>query len=129
MARNISFYGWLAAHKTSEFMVTHLVLPVTFKDGVLNIHDGRTGNNALGATLEGDVNLDKNSIDLHGTVVPIFAINKLPGKLPGIGWMFSPEKDGGLVAVTFGVAGQMSNPSLHINPYSIFLPGALRRIF
>lgn len=129
MARNISFYGWLAAHKTSEFMVTHLVLPVTFKDGVLNIHDGRTGNNALGATLEGNVNLDKNSIDLHGTVVPIFAINKLPGKLPGIGWMFSPEKDGGLVAVTFGVAGQMSNPSLHINPYSIFLPGALRRIF
>uniref|UniRef100_UPI002B1E7883 hypothetical protein n=1 Tax=Pseudomonas oryzihabitans TaxID=47885 RepID=UPI002B1E7883 len=80
-------------------------------------------------TLEGGVNLDHNSIDLHGTVVPIFVLNTLPGKLPGIGKLFSPEKNGGLLAVTFGITGNLENPTLHINPYSIFLPGALREMF
>ncbi|WP_338331613.1 AsmA-like C-terminal region-containing protein [Acetobacter sp. LMG 32666] len=129
VARNISLYGWLNAQDANDFLVTHFNMPVTFEDGVLEIHDGTTGNGALGATLEGKVNLDRNSIDLHGTVVPVFAINTLPGKLPGIGRLFSPEKNGGLLAITFGVTGNLEDPTLHINPYSIFLPGALREMF
>ncbi|GBQ33558.1 hypothetical protein GOB83_01730 [Acetobacter fabarum] len=129
VARNISLYGWLNAQNANDFLVTHFNMPVTFEDGVLEIHDGTTGNGALGATLEGKVNLDHNSIDLHGTVVPIFALNTLPGKLPGIGRLFSPEKNGGLLAVTFGITGNLEDPTLHINPYSIFLPGALREMF
>ncbi len=129
VARNISLYGWLNAQDANDFLVTHLNMPVTFEDGVLEIHDGTTGNGALGATLEGKVDLDHNHIDLHGTVVPVFAINTLPGKLPGIGKLFSPEKNGGLLAVTFGVTGKLEDPTLHINPYSIFLPGALREMF
>ena len=129
VARNISLYGWLNAQDANDFTVTHFNMPVTFEDGVLEVHDGTTGNGALGATLEGKVNLDRNSIDLHGTVVPVFAINTLPGKLPGIGKLFSPEKNGGLLAVTFGITGNLEDPTLHINPYSIFLPGALREMF
>ncbi|WP_048852963.1 AsmA-like C-terminal region-containing protein [Acetobacter syzygii] len=129
VARNISLYGWLNAQNANDFQVTHMNMPVTFEDGVLEIHDGTTGNGALGATLEGKINLDRNSIDLHGTVVPIFAVNTLPGKLPGIGKLFSPEKNGGLLAVTFGVTGKLEDPTLHINPYSIFLPGVLREMF
>ncbi|MBS0989288.1 hypothetical protein JK182_11535 [Acetobacter okinawensis] len=129
VARNISLYGWLNAQDANDFQVTHMNMPVTFEDGVLEIHDGTAGNTALGATLEGRVNLDRNSIDLNGTVVPIFALNTLPGKLPGIGRLFSPEKNGGLLAITFGVTGKLEDPTLHINPYSIFLPGALREMF
>ncbi|MDE7546627.1 AsmA-like C-terminal region-containing protein [Acetobacter fabarum] len=129
VARNISLYGWLNAQNANDFLVTHFNMPVTFEDGLLEIHDATTGNGALGATLEGRVNLDHNSIDLHGTVVPIFAVNTLPGKLPGIGKLFSPEKNGGLLAVTFGITGKLEDPTLHINPYSIFLPGALREMF
>lgn len=129
VARNISLYGWLAAQDTANFQINHMTMPVTFQDGVLTIHDGSTGNTALGATLEGTVDLDNNSIDLHGTVVPIFAVNTMPGKLPGIGKLFSPEKDGGLLAVTFGVAGKLDDPSLHFNPYSLLLPGLFRRMF
>ena len=129
VARNISLYGWLNAQDANDFAVTHMNIPVTFEDGVLEIHDGTTGNAALGATLEGRVNLDRNSIDLNGTVVPIFALNTLPGKLPGIGRLFSPEKNGGLLAITFGITGKLEDPTLHINPYSILLPGALREMF
>ena len=129
VARNISLYGWLAAQDTANFQINRMSMPVTFQDGVLTIHDGSTGNTALGATLEGTVDLDHNSIDLHGTVVPIFAVNTMPGKLPGIGKLFSPEKNGGLLAVTFGIAGKLNDPNLHFNPYSLLLPGLFRRMF
>lgn len=129
IARNLSLYGWINARKAPEFEISHLTMPVTFKDGVLGIQDGRAGNDALGATLEGKIDLDRNVLDLNGTVVPAFAINKLPGKLPAIGRLFSPEKDGGLVAMKFGISGKLDNPDLHVNPYSIFLPGMLRKLF
>lgn len=129
VARNISLYGWLATQDTANFQINRMSMPVTFQDGVLTIRDGSTGNTALGATLEGTVDLDHNSINLHGTVVPIFAVNTMPGKLPGIGKLFSPEKNGGLLAVTFGIAGKLNDPSLSFNPYSMLLPGLFRRMF
>lgn len=129
LARNLSLYGWLNARKSPEFEVSTLTMPVSFSDGVLSIRNGRMGNDALGATLEGSIDLDHSKLDLNGTVVPIFALNRLPGKLPGIGRLFSPEKDGGLVAMTFGIAGKLENPDLSVNPYSVLLPGLLRKLF
>ena len=129
IARNLSLYGWINARKAPEFEITHLQMPVTFADGVLAIQDGRAGNDALGATLEGKIDLDHSKLDLNGTVVPAFALNRLPGRLPGIGRLFSPEKDGGLVAMKFGLSGKLENPELHVNPFSIFLPGVLRKLF
>lgn len=129
LARNLSLYGWLNGRKSPEFEVTHLSLPVSFSDGILKIHDGNTGNDALGATLEGDIDLDHDKLDLNGTVVPIFAFNKLPGKLPGVGRLFSPEKNGGVLAMTFSLFGKLDKPDFHINPYSVLLPGVLRKLF
>ncbi|KXV62202.1 hypothetical protein AD949_13310 [Acetobacter orleanensis] len=129
LARNLSLYGWLSARKSPEFEVSQLIMPVTFSDGVLTIQNGRMGNDALGATLEGTIDLGHSKLDLNGTVVPIFALNKLPGKLPGIGKLFSPEQDGGLLAMTFGIAGKLENPDLSVNPYSVLLPGVLRKLF
>lgn len=129
LARNLSLYGWVNARKSPEFEVSTLTMPVGFSDGVLTIENGHMGNDALGATLEGKIDLDHSTLDLNGTVVPVFAINKLPGKLPGIGKLFSPEKEGGLVAMTFGIAGKLENPDLSVNPYSVLLPGVLRKLF
>lgn len=129
LARNLSLYGWVNARKSPEFEVSTLTMPVTFSDGVLAIQNGHMGNDALGATLEGQIDLGHSKLDLNGTVVPVFAINKLPGKLPGIGKLFSPEKEGGLVAMTFGIAGKLENPDLSVNPYSVLLPGVLRKLF
>lgn len=129
LARNLSLYGWVNARKAPEFEVSHLKIPVTFTDGIMTIQDGRMGNDALGATLAGNIDLDRGKLDLNGTVVPAFAINRIPGTLPGIGKLFSPEKDGGLVAMTFGIAGKLKNPELRVNPYSILLPGVLRKLF
>ncbi|GBQ92723.1 hypothetical protein AA23498_1536 [Acetobacter nitrogenifigens DSM 23921 = NBRC 105050] len=129
MARSLSIYGWLNARKNGEFEVDRFSMPVSFADGVLHIEDGRAGNGALGATIEGPIDLDHGTMDLAGTIVPAFAVNALPGKLPGVGKLFSPEKDGGLLAVKFAVNGKLDDPAFSVSPFTIFLPGVLRDMF
>ncbi|GBR07031.1 AsmA-like C-terminal region-containing protein [Acetobacter oeni] len=129
IARNLSIYGWLNTKNESKFEVLRFEMPVSFADGILHIHDGRAGNGALGATLEGPVNLDAGTLDLSGTIVPAFAVNALPGGLPAIGRLFAPEKGGGFLAVKFGLKGKLDDPAFSVSPFSIFLPGVLRKIF
>ncbi|MBO1359200.1 hypothetical protein J2D73_05240 [Acetobacter sacchari] len=129
MARSLSIYGWFNARKNGEFEVDRFSMPVSFADGVLHIEDGRAGNGALGATIEGPIDLDHGTMNLAGTIVPAFAVNALPGKLPGVGKLFSPEKDGGLLAVKFAVNGKLDDPAFSVSPFTIFLPGVLRDMF
>ncbi len=129
VARNMSIYGWLNTKNETQFEVRRFEMPVWFADGVLHIRDGRAGNGALGATLEGPVNLDAGTLDLSGTIVPAFAVNALPGGLPAIGHLFAPEKGGGFLAVKFGLTGKLDDPTFSVSPFSIFLPGVLRKVF
>ncbi|MFT8719079.1 AsmA-like C-terminal region-containing protein [Acetobacter sp.] len=129
VARSLSIYGWLDAKDPTSFDVTRFEMPVTFADGVMHIHDGRAGNEALGATLEGPVYLDRGTLDLSGTIVPVFAINEIPGKIPALGKLFSPEKGGGLLAVKFKLDGKIDKPDFSVSPLTIFLPGLLRNMF
>ncbi|MBR2124243.1 MAG: hypothetical protein IJ934_03570 [Acetobacter sp.] len=126
---NVSLPNWITAQNPSNLKITYLTIPLTFENGKINIHDARTGNTALGATIEGVINIVQHNINLQGTVAPLFTLNKLPGKLPGVGWLFSPEAGSGLLAFTFSVTGNLKNPIVHINPFSILLPGMLRQIF
>ncbi|NHO32135.1 AsmA-like C-terminal region-containing protein [Acetobacter fallax] len=129
VVRNLSIYGWLNSKNQSQFEVQRFEMPVSFADGVLHIRDGQAGNGALGATLEGPINLDKGTLDLSGTIVPAFAVNALPGGLPAIGRLFAPEKGGGFLAVKFDINGKLDDPSFSVSPFTIFLPGVLRKIF
>ncbi|AQS85791.1 MAG: AsmA-like C-terminal region-containing protein [Acetobacter aceti] len=129
VARSLSIYGWLNSKDTSRFEVTRFEMPVTFADGVMHIHDGRAGNGALGATLEGPVNLDTGTLALSGTIVPSFAINTIPGEIPALGKLLSPEKGGGLLAVKFTLDGKVDKPDFAVSPLTILLPGVLRNLF
>lgn len=50
------------------------------------------GNQALGATMEGPIDLTTSKLNLNGTIVPLFGLNALPGRLPVLGHLLSPEK-------------------------------------
>ncbi|MDT8872768.1 AsmA-like C-terminal region-containing protein [Komagataeibacter rhaeticus] len=98
-------------------------------EGTIHIADGLVSNASLGATVSGDVNLEKKTLNLDGTIIPAFAVNAAPGHLPGLlGWLFSPEKNGGVVSATYQVTGPMGNPAVHVNPYAMLLPGFLRNV-
>lgn len=126
-ASHLSPFDWSKAD-SKHFQVEHLDFPLSMRDGKVSIRDGQLGNASLGATIHGSVDLDTTGLDLQGTVVPIFAVNALPGRLPGVGKLFSPEKGGGFLAATFAIGGVADNPLVHINPFSVFLPGVMRTL-
>ncbi|MBE7209517.1 MAG: hypothetical protein INR65_00720 [Gluconacetobacter diazotrophicus] len=128
MARDLTLYGWLAAPPSPGMRIDRFSVPFRYDGDLLSIHDARANNAALGVTATGGIDLRRDRIALRGTLVPAWAINRLPGTLPLVGRLFSPEKGGGLFAATFAVTGPLGNPKVKVNPWSLLLPGALRRL-
>lgn len=126
--RNLSIYGWLTALPSPQLAVTRLVAPFTLLGTVVTLSDARAHSSAIGVTLRGPIDLGHGHLDLKGTVVPAWAINQLPGRLPVVGHLLSPEKDGGVLAATLSIKGPLSGPDVHVNALSTLAPGFLRRL-
>lgn len=124
-----SIYGLFKTRKDKEIVLDVIKGNLTLNEGILNITDGLVHNPELGATIQGQVNLKQSLLDLKGTIVPVYAVNKLFGYIPGLGRLFSPEKGGGFVAIPFVLNGYFKNPIFDIFPSRIFTPGALRDLF
>ncbi len=128
IVRDLSVYGWLTALPTPQLGVDRVVLPFVLSDGVGTLDGAHANSAALGVTVRGRVDLDRRTLDLKGTVVPAWAVNRLPGRLPVVGSLFSPEKEGGMLAVALTLRGPFDDPRLQVNPLSALLPGALRTL-
>ncbi|MCQ8241097.1 AsmA-like C-terminal region-containing protein [Rhizosaccharibacter radicis] len=129
IARNLSIYGWLGAKPSPQLGVDRVSLPFRLRDEVLTLHDGVAHSAALGVTAGGTIDLQRRTLDLKGTVVPAWAVNQLPGRLPLVGHLFSPERGGGLFAAVVTLKGPFDDPALRVNPFSLLAPGILRRLF
>jgi hypothetical protein len=86
-------------------------------------------NSSLGLTAKGRIAMGQGPSEVEGTIVPAYFFNALPGKLPLIGKLFSPEKGGGVFAWRYSVTGPIGNPDVGINPVSALTPGFLRGLF
>ena len=118
---------WATTH-SDHFEVDRLSMPMQVAGRVLMLHDGVIGNGALGATVQGPIDLDTSGVNLEGTIVPLFGLNALPSHLPGIGHVLTPEKGGGILAAAFTVRGTVGAPEVSVNPLTMLLPGILRNI-
>ncbi|MGI4975329.1 MAG: AsmA-like C-terminal region-containing protein [Janthinobacterium lividum] len=108
--------------------VAHMELPFRMAGRVIDLHDARASSASLGATAAGRVDLAARTLDLAGTIVPAYLLNQLPGRLPLVGHLFSPERGGGLFAATYTVRGPLNDPRFGVNPLAMLAPGALRRL-
>jgi hypothetical protein len=97
--------------------------------GRLIVDDAVIWGPALGATLEGTIDYAADRLNLHGTFVPIYAVNNLFSQLPIIGALIGGGKDEGLLGITFQVAGPIRSPTLRVNPFSAVMPGVFRKLF
>ena len=128
LARNLSIYGLLSGAAGRQLAVTRFEVPFTLRGGTVRLADAHASNNALGATLRGSIDLRRSTLDLRGTIVPSYLFNALPGKLPGVGRVFSPETGGGLLAATVAISGPFDQPAIRVNPLALLAPGILRRL-
>ncbi|MGC9269072.1 AsmA-like C-terminal region-containing protein [Acidiphilium sp.] len=127
--QGLSLYGVPAATSGPGLAITRLTAPFNLAGSRLNLGNGRAYSASLGFTTTGSIDLARKTYDLSGTIVPAYALNTLPGRIPLIGRLFSPEKGSGLFAARYSVNGPFANPTIVVNPLSALTPGFLRDIF
>lgn len=97
--------------------------------GTLSVENGIVRGEQVGATFQGIVRDQAGRIDLTGTFMPAYGLNRLFAELPVIGAILGNGRDRGLLGITFKLTGPTMKPNLVINPLSIIAPGVFRQIF
>ena len=98
------------------------VLPGRGQDGVLR-------GPLLGASFQGMLYDPKGNMDMTGTFMPAYGLNRIFGEIPIIGALLGNGRDHGLIGVTFKLEGDADSPGVQINPLSVIAPGIFRSIF
>jgi uncharacterized protein YhdP len=125
----LSLTGVLDALSGKGISFDEAIVPFTKTGDDLRIKDGRAYGGALGFTAKGWVDLEKDRLDITGTVVPAYTFNKLLGYIPLLGKLLVGEKGSGVFAATYRMHGPLANPKVSHNPLATLAPGFLRGLF
>ena len=127
--QGMTLYGLAEATSGPGLVFSHLVAPFTLAHQVLTIRQGRAFSASLGVTMAGQVDFARKDYNLAGTIVPAYALNSLPGRIPVLGRLFRAVKGSGLFSARYTVAGPFGAPHIMINPLAVLAPGVFGRIF
>ena len=125
----VTLYGVMELLQGPGLGVSRLVAPFRLRGGELTLTGARAFSPSLGVTAEGTIDVDRNHIDLKGTIVPAYFFNALLGRVPLVGRLFSPERGGGVFAASYAVRGALKTPTVTVNPLTALTPGFLRGLF
>jgi hypothetical protein len=101
-----------------------------FIDGeTVRIENGVVRGEQVGATFQGVLRDGNGQMNMTGTFMPAYGLNRLFAELPIIGLFLGNGKDRGLIGITFRLSGPTEQPGLQINPLSLIAPGVFRSIF
>jgi hypothetical protein len=125
----VTLYGLVEALSGPGLGFSRLTAPFQLDDRALVVTDARAFSASLGLTAHGRIDRNTDRLDLDGTLVPAYLFNSILGRIPLIGGLFSAEKGGGLIAMSYALHGPMDNPSVSVNPLSALTPGFLRKLF
>ncbi|MEZ5935139.1 MAG: AsmA-like C-terminal domain-containing protein [Alphaproteobacteria bacterium] len=109
--------------------VDHLILPFSLKGDELTLTDGLLRGSELGLTVKGDIDWKAETLNLAGTIIPVYTLNRLIGKVPVIGRILTGTDGRGAFAATYSIEGPNDAPTVYVNPLSILTPGLLRDLF
>ena len=106
-----------------------LEAPFALRNQLLQLGRGRLYGSQLGLTFEGWVNLNNDTLDLGGTIVPLYGVNWTIGRIPIIGQLLRGSEGEGAFAFTYGIRGPLADPAISVNPLAALAPGFLRELF
>lgn len=102
---------------------------IVYRDGALSAENGVVRGEQIGATFQGMIRDVVGNLDMTGTFMPAYGLNRLFAELPIIGAILGNGRDRGLLGITFKVTGSIDKPQLVVNPLSLIAPGVFRQIF
>ena len=82
-----------------------------------------------GCRFKGSIDMDANTIDLKGALVPAYALNSILGNIPIIGEFLQGGKGEGLFSATYSISGDLNEPKIDVNGWSALAPGFIRNLF
>jgi hypothetical protein len=100
----------------------------TRSPGRLSIREGSVWGMAVCATMDGQIDFQREDVRLRGTFVPACALNNMPTQIPVLGFFLGGPKEG-LLGVTYEVVGPPNGMILRVNPVSAVMPGIFRKFF
>lgn len=106
-----------------------LKLPFEISGHRIRVDDARMSGPAIGLTMKGEVDRSQDVVAMEGTLVPAYTINSILGKVPLLGPLIVGREGEGIFGFTYGVKGNIDDPSVVVNPLSAIAPGFLRRLF
>ncbi len=124
-----SLTGFVDSLRGEGLRFERIVGDFTLLDGQFETDLIRAYGSALGITAKGRIDFDQSLVDLKGTVVPAYTINRILGSIPLLGPILTGGEGEGLLAVTYSMDGPLSDPEVNVNPLSALAPGFLRGLF
>lgn len=106
-----------------------LQAPFTAKGKQVTINEGHGAGPAVGVSFSGVIDRRENTVNLAGTLVPLYGLNSMLGAVPILGTVLVSKQGEGVFGLTYRVSGNLEQPSLSVNPLSVLAPGIFRRIF
>ncbi|HZA66946.1 MAG TPA: AsmA-like C-terminal domain-containing protein [Geminicoccaceae bacterium] len=103
--------------------------PFTLRGDQLVLGRGRMYGSQLGLTFQGEVDLEAESLDLDGTVVPLYGVNWTIGQIPILGQFLRGSEGEGAFAASYTIRGPFDDASVSVNPLTALAPGFLRELF
>ena len=97
--------------------------------GKVDVTDFRSAGPSIGLTSKGSIDMDANTIDLKGALVPAYALNSILGNIPIIGEFLQGGKGEGLFSATYSISGDLNEPKIDVNGWSALAPGFIRNLF
>lgn len=125
----VTVYGLVDALRGPGMRFSELTVPFRYEGNDLIVKDAVASNPSLGLTASGRIGLHSKQIAMNGTLVPAYFFNAIPGQIPLVGKLFSPETGGGLFSTRFSLSGTLDETDVTVNPISTLTPGFLRDIF
>ncbi len=80
---------------------------------------------SIGITVEGTADTKAEQLQLEGTVIPAYTLNKMLGEVPIIGNIVGE----GVFATNYKIVGSFDNPEVKVNPLSTLTPGIIKDFF
>ncbi len=103
--------------------------PIVIRNDVWLLDEVIMSGPSIGMTINGEMVVSENTVDLSGVLAPAYGVNSMFGDIPLLGSLFVSREGEGLLGVTFTVRGPLEETRVTVNPLSAFAPGILRRMF
>lgn len=114
---------------TEKVFFDHASAKLKYGDDALVVDDGILRGPVFGASFSGTVYDASGRMDMAGSFMPAYGVNRIFGAIPFLGTILGNGNEGGLIGITYRLAGSFDSPTLTVNPISAIAPGIFRRIF